>query len=80
MFLDSPGPNNTNSVINAVVKRVEEGDIDAVVIASVSGRTAVKVAERLKESGLRMKVVCINGEDDEEETNREFSASGYTEE
>ncbi len=60
-FFENPGKENTNKVIKAVVKRVEEGDIEATIIASISGRTAIKVAEHLEKSGLKTKLVCVSG-------------------
>jgi hypothetical protein len=60
-FFDEPGERNTDEVITAVVKRAEEGGIDAVVAASVSGGTAVKIAETLKGQNLETKVVCVSG-------------------
>jgi hypothetical protein len=60
-FFERAGEENTREVIKAVADRAEEGDIKAVVVASVSGKTAVKVAERLKRRGLRTKVICVSG-------------------
>jgi hypothetical protein len=60
-FFESAGEENTSEVIKAVVGRAEEGDIEAVVVASVSGKTAVKVAEQLERRGLRIKVICVSG-------------------
>jgi len=58
-YFDEPGPQNTGEVINCVKERVKEGDIMYVVVASESGKTALKVAEALK--GLNVKVVCVTG-------------------
>jgi hypothetical protein len=60
-FFDEPGERNTTDVITAVVGRAKEEGIEAVVVASVSGRTAVKIAETLKGQGLETKVVCVSG-------------------
>jgi hypothetical protein len=60
-FFDEPGERNTDDVITAVVRRVKEGGIDAVAVASVSGRTAVKIAQTLKGQGFETRVVCISG-------------------
>jgi hypothetical protein len=60
-FFESVGEENTNEVIKTVVDRAEEGDIEAVVVASVSGRTSIKVAEQLKRRDLGIKVVCVSG-------------------
>jgi len=60
-FFESPGEENTDEVIRTVVDRAEEGDIEAVVVASVSGKTSVEVAKQLKKRGPRMKVICVSG-------------------
>jgi len=46
-FLE-PGPENTDDVVKAVAKRVEAGNIKAVVVASTSGNAGVRFAEALK--------------------------------
>ncbi|KPV63288.1 MAG: Pyruvate kinase, alpha/beta domain [Candidatus Bathyarchaeota archaeon BA1] len=56
-YFDEPGPQNTNSVIEAVKGRVRELKIGYVVVASESGKTALKVAEALKD--FNVKVVCV---------------------
>lgn len=60
-YFDECGPKNTDAVIEAVVERVQDGDIQAIVVASMSGRTAIKVAKRLRDVGLGMKVICVTG-------------------
>lgn len=60
-FFEEPGEKNTDEVISALVKRVKEGGIEAVVVASISGRSAIRVAESLKRRGLHAKVVCVSG-------------------
>ena len=60
-FFEDVGEENTNEVIEAVAKRAREGDIEAVIVASIWGRTAVKLAENLKESGLKLRAVCVSG-------------------
>jgi hypothetical protein len=60
-FFEKPGEENTSGVIKAVVKRAIESDIDAVIVASISGRTAIKVAKHLKERNLKIKAVCVSG-------------------
>lgn len=44
-----PGSENTDDMVEAVARRVKEGDIETVVVASTSGRTGVKFAEALKD-------------------------------
>ncbi|MGQ9781233.1 MAG: hypothetical protein ACUVQ8_03105 [Nitrososphaeria archaeon] len=59
VYFSEPGPQNTNDVIKAVAKRLGDGDINTVVVASTSGRTGVKFAEALKG---KAKVVVISHE------------------
>lgn len=42
------GPENTEDVIQAVIRRVKEGDLKTVIVASTSGATGVRFAEALK--------------------------------
>jgi hypothetical protein len=56
-YFDEPGPQNTDAVVRLVRERVEKLGIGYVVVASESGRTALKVAEALK--GLDVSVVCV---------------------
>lgn len=48
VYFVEPGPENTGDVVKAVVRRVEEGDINTVIVASTSGGTGVRFAEALK--------------------------------
>ena len=57
-FFDKPGPANTQDVIRAVRARLEGGNIHYVVVASISGSTALKMAEALKDLGVN--VVCVS--------------------
>ncbi len=56
-YFDEPGPQNTEAVIEAVKERLKDLEIEYVVVASDSGSTALKVAEALKNMGV--KVVCV---------------------
>jgi len=58
-YFDKPGPENTDSVAQAVRERVKERDVKHVVVASISGRTALKFAQELK--GASVSVVCVSG-------------------
>lgn len=58
-YFDEPGPRNTDRVIDAVEERLRDSNIKYVVVASESGRTALKVAKALKNSGV--KIVCVSG-------------------
>lgn len=60
-FFENPGEVNTGEVIMAALARAEEGDIEVIIVASISGKMAIKVAEHLKERNLKIKVVCISG-------------------
>ena len=51
LYFDRPGPQNTQAVINAVKKRVEELKIPCVVVASDSGETGMKLWEALQGTG-----------------------------
>jgi hypothetical protein len=59
LYFEEPGPFNTEGVIQAVKERIKEDDIRYVVVASISGETALKFAEKLK--GLNVVVVCVSG-------------------
>ncbi len=50
-YFDRPGSQNTQAVINAVKKRIEELKIKYVVVASNSGTTGMKLWETMQDSG-----------------------------
>lgn len=56
-YFEKPGPQNTDAVIAAVKERISEGDVRGVVVASESGRTALALAEALKDSDAY--VICV---------------------
>jgi uncharacterized protein len=56
-YFDKPGHTNTNELLQAVKKRLAESEIKYVVVASTSGKTALKTWEVLKDSGI--KIVCV---------------------
>lgn len=60
-FFENCGEGNTTEVIDVVIKRIEDGGINAVIVASISGKTAIKIARRLKKKRLKMKIVCVSG-------------------
>lgn len=60
-YFEDCGPKNTDPTIDAVIERVQEGGIQGIVVASMSGWTAIKVAQRLKVAGLKRKVICVTG-------------------
>lgn len=59
LYFKTPGPHNTSNVINAVKERVKKGDVKYAVVASISGKAALKVAEELKDSDLSL--ICVSG-------------------
>ena len=59
VYFETPGPQNTDRVVEAVKERLKEGDVKHVIVASISGRTALRVAEELK--GTAVSVVCVSG-------------------
>jgi hypothetical protein len=59
LYFETPGSHNTDHVVEAVEERVAESDVKHVIVASISGRTALKVAEKLEDSGVS--VVCVSG-------------------
>lgn len=58
-YFDRPGPANTEAVIEAVSRRLEEGDIRGVVVSSTSGRTGLRFAEKLHE---KAKIIVVSYE------------------
>ena len=56
-YFEEPGPQNTEVVVTIVKERVSEGDVQSVVVASESGKTALAVAEALKDANVH--VVCV---------------------
>lgn len=59
LYFEKPGPESTDGVVQAVKERVKEGDVKHVVVASISGKTALKFAEELRDMGVS--VVCVSG-------------------
>lgn len=57
IYLDSPGKQNTDRVVDAVKERLLKGDIRHVVVASDTGETAMKVIRSLK--GMDASVVVV---------------------
>jgi len=52
------GPQNTEAVIEAVVERLRDGDLSALVVASTSGRTALKFAQQIGPNLVR--IICVS--------------------
>ena len=53
-----PGLKNTAHTIKAVVERLREANIKTIIVASDSGKTAVKVCETVKD--LNVRVIAIS--------------------
>lgn len=58
MYLEEPGPQNTQHVIDAVMERLAQSDpaCEAVVVGSTSGLTALKFARAVT----KVRVVCVS--------------------
>ncbi len=54
LYLDSVGEANTEAVIEAAAKRAAELGISHIVVASTSGKTALKMAQAVKDSGIKV--------------------------
>jgi len=56
-YFDEPGAQNTERVIPAVKKRIQQGDIQHVVVASTSGATALQTWKGLQ--GSNVSIICV---------------------
>jgi uncharacterized protein len=54
LYFDSTGEANTDAVVEAAAKRATELKISYIVVASTSGKTALKMAEAVKGSGIKV--------------------------
>ncbi len=72
-YFETHGIENTEDVIQAVGKRVKEGDIKTVIVASTSGATGLKFAKALK--GIA-EVIAISHENMDSENKREIVRLG----
>jgi uncharacterized protein len=59
-FFPHYGPENTGEVIESVLERLQEKDIDTIVVASSTGEMAIRIAQQLQdtESPARLIAVC----------------------
>lgn len=57
VYFEKPGPENTEDVIEIVRDRLATGDIQTVVVASTSGKTARKFKNALAKD--RVRLVCV---------------------
>jgi hypothetical protein len=60
IYFDSPGKKNTEDVMDAVVKRIDKGDISHVIVASSTGETAKKLISCV--GGSRAQVVVVTSQ------------------
>ena len=58
-YFESPGSKNTEAVLEAVSRRLEEGDLRVVVVSSTSGKTGLMFVEALRE---RANVIVVSYE------------------
>jgi len=58
-FFDKAGEHNTDYVIEAVKERVKQGDIGHIAVASISGKTALRIAQELRD--VKISIVCVSG-------------------
>jgi hypothetical protein len=75
VYFDEPGVVNTDLVVEAVVDRVRETGIRSVVVASSSGRTALKFAKALKG---KAKVYSVSYEAVDAKIRKELEDLGVT--
>ncbi|MEM0095562.1 MAG: hypothetical protein QW660_02870 [Candidatus Bathyarchaeia archaeon] len=59
LYFDAPGPQNTDDVVAIVKERIEKGDVRHVIVCSVTGKTALKMAEAVKDFGVH--ICCVSG-------------------
>lgn len=57
-YFDEPGAQNTDDVLEAVVKYLKKIKMEHLIIASTSGKTALKFAETLRNK--KIKVICVS--------------------
>jgi len=58
-YFERPGPANTEAVLEAVSRRLDEGDVRIVVVSSTSGKTGLKFIEVLRE---KARVIVVSYE------------------
>lgn len=56
-YFEKAGEQNTDHVIEAVKERVKQGDLIYIVVASNSGKTALKLAQALRDT--EAKIICV---------------------
>jgi hypothetical protein len=66
IYFEKPGEKNTEATLNAACARLKEKDIKFVVVASHTGETALKAAEKMKGLGVRICAVTAHAGADPE--------------
>jgi hypothetical protein len=56
-YFERPGPENTDDTARFAVERAQALGLDTIVVASTSGRTALRFLEAMMDTGLRLVVV-----------------------
>ena len=59
IYFDRPGPANTDLTIRFGVKRAVELGIRYLVVASLTGSSALKLAKYVRDGGLDLRIVCV---------------------
>lgn len=59
LYFREYGESNTSAVVDVVKERLVEGDIEAVVVASTTGETALGLAEKVR-SESNLAIVCVS--------------------
>lgn len=75
LYFDNVGEENTQAVVEAVAKRAKELQISHIVVASTSGKTALKMAEAVK--GSNIKVIGISHQYGQKEKGQWEVEEGY---
>jgi len=59
LYFDTPGLQNTENVVAAVKERIMKGDIEHVIVCSIAGRTALSIADAIKDFNVH--ICCVSG-------------------
>ena len=72
-YFERPGAKNTEAVLEAVSRRLDEGDVRTVVVASTSGKTGLSFVKALRE---KARVVVVSYERIRPKIREEMLSSG----
>jgi len=59
-YFEKPGIENTDELISIVTEKLLTSDIKYVAIASVSGKTALKLSDSLEKAGINDRITIVN--------------------